>query len=312
MRPSRRSFDIFGLSFLDIMSCGFGAIVLLVLISKFDKAPLSAAENEARLRQVLSAETAVENLAQQLSLAEREKASQEAVMAELRAQHAEAQAALKAQQNTLQKLRADADGLASVDTTQKRTSLSVSSTDRRDQEVGGIPVDSDYVVFIVDTSGSMKEIWSRVVREIENVLRIHPQITGFQILNDNGAHLMSAYQGAWIPDTPARRKGAIGLLRSWNSTSNSSPVEGLEIALKRYAKPNMRVSIYIFGDEYTGSSYDPVINALTDLNTDRSTGERRAKIHAVGFLTTNSQARFATLMREVTRQSGGTFIALPR
>ena len=34
MKLKKKVFDIFNLSFLDIISCGFGAVVLLVLISK--------------------------------------------------------------------------------------------------------------------------------------------------------------------------------------------------------------------------------------------------------------------------------------
>ncbi len=33
MKIQKKAFDIFNLSFLDIISCGFGAVVLLVLIS---------------------------------------------------------------------------------------------------------------------------------------------------------------------------------------------------------------------------------------------------------------------------------------
>ena len=35
MKKRRGDSDVFGLSFLDIISCGFGAVVLLVLISDF-------------------------------------------------------------------------------------------------------------------------------------------------------------------------------------------------------------------------------------------------------------------------------------
>ena len=34
MRRRPRNFNIFNLSFLDVISCGFGAVVLLVLLSK--------------------------------------------------------------------------------------------------------------------------------------------------------------------------------------------------------------------------------------------------------------------------------------
>ena len=36
-RRSRRSVDIFNLSFLDVVSCGFGAIILLLVIVKISE-----------------------------------------------------------------------------------------------------------------------------------------------------------------------------------------------------------------------------------------------------------------------------------
>jgi len=168
------------------------------------------------------------------------------------------------------------------------------------------------VIFIVDTSGSMLEIWDRVTKEVENIINIHPKIKGFQILNDNGTHILSAYEGKWIPDTPQRRSSVIKLFRTWKSASNSSPVEGLEVALKRYVNPNTKVSIYIFGDDYSGSSYDPVINALSNLNTNKITGAPLARVHGVGFISNYTTGRYAILMREVARRNNGTFIALSR
>ena len=49
MKPQRRTFDIFSLSFLDVVSCGFGAVILLVLISDFSEAvvPQLQARTEA-------------------------------------------------------------------------------------------------------------------------------------------------------------------------------------------------------------------------------------------------------------------------
>ena len=194
----------------------------------------------------------------------------------------------------------------------KSITQSADSLITRDEEVGGIPVDNDYVVFIVDTSGSMQEIWPRVTRELENVIRIHPRIKGFQVINDNGIHLLSGYEGRWIPDTDGRRESVIRLFQNWVSFSNSSPVEGLEVALRRYVKRNSNVSIYIFGDEYSGPSYDPIIKALLKLNLGTANGEQLARVHAVGFISEYSTGRFATLMREVTLRTNGTFLALPQ
>ena len=314
MKRNRRSLEIFSLSLLDVVSCAFGAVILLVLISKDAPTPppkIDAGVVNFLLAQVISAESQIEDLARHLVREEDDRRSKEAVLRGLSEIAENIVQRFGVARSEHAQLEDDVKGLELVRSSLSRTSISTSSTKIRDDEVGGIPVDSDYVVFIVDTSGSMKQIWSRVTTEVENVIKIHPKIKGFQILNDNGAHIISGYEGKWIPDTPKRRESIINLFRSWNSASNSSPVEGLEVALRRYAKPNISVSVYIFGDEYSGNSYDPVINALVRLNTNRVTGKSLAKIHAVGFISEHSTGRFATLMREVTRRNGGTFLALP-
>ena len=314
----RREFNIFSLSFLDVISCGFGAVVLLVLVSNTEESPLSVVEAQAvaLLEAVLGVEAQNAALADELAQARDAAQSKELLLGRLQDMSASSAGRLQAARAELEELKADVSGLAIVQASLERLrSASISRPVQatvRDDEVGGIPVDSEHVIFIVDTSGSMQEIWDRVTREVENVIRIHPRIKGFQIINDNGVHLLSGYRGRWIPDTPQRRESVIRLFKSWKSASNSSPVEGLEVALRRYVNPNSKVSIYIFGDEYSGSSYDPVIDALVALNTNRITGDRLARVHAVGFLSNYTTGRFATLMREVTRRNNGTFVALPR
>mgnify|MGYP001314674937 CR=1 FL=1 len=177
----------------------------------------------------------------------------------------------------------------------------------KDKEVGGIPVDSEYVVFIIDTSGSMKAIWDKVTKELVNILNIHPKVKGFQILNDNGLHLLGAYKNKWIPDTPSKRNNILKILKNWNSASNSSPVEGLKVALKKYTNNSISTSLYIFGDEFTGSSYTPVFDAISDLRS-----KNNVRISGVGFLSIGpTNDRFATLMREIAENNRGTFIGLP-
>ena len=181
----------------------------------------------------------------------------------------------------------------------------------RDPEVGGIPVDSEYVIFIMDTSGSMKSIWDEVIDVMDRVLDIHPKVSGFQVLNDNGAYLIGGYRRKWIRDTPALRRSILNALRNWGAMSNSSPVEGLETALRAYARQDRKIAIYIFGDDFSGSSYDRVLETLRELNIDRATGRTRVRVHAVGFVSSRIHDRYATLMREVTRNHDGAFLALP-
>ena len=317
MRRKRAEFEVFSLSFLDVISCGFGAVVLLVLISPFGVSNEAGGTDETAtlLQRLIGTETRIEELQGALA---RERATLEATRAELAAGGVAVDAAERELRSASEQATArarDVEGLQTVESAlrnQARAGVSAPENTLRDAEVGGIPVDSEYVVFVVDTSGSMQSIWERVTREVENIIRIHPQIKGFQVLNDNGTHLIGGYSGRWIPDTKGARERAIRLFRSWKSASNSSPVEGLEVALKRYVRPDQKVSIYIFGDEYTGASYDPVIATLSRLNTNRITGEPKARVHAIGFLSLRTDGRFETLMREVTRRSNGTFIALPR
>ena len=86
-------------------------------------------------------------------------------------------------------------------------------------------------------------------------------------------------------------------------------LEGLKVALQKYAGKGDSVSIYVIGDDFTGASYQHVIDTIDRWNIDKRTGERSAIIHGIGF-PWGLGDRFATLMREVAIQNGGVFVAL--
>ena len=109
------------------------------------------------------------------------------------------------------------------------------NAEKKNQLIGGIPVDSEYIIFIIDTSGSMfSYAWERMLLEMEATLNIYPEVKGIQILNDMGNYLFSRYRGEWIPDTPARRSLILQNLRNWNVFSNSSPVECITNAVRTF------------------------------------------------------------------------------
>ena len=189
---------------------------------------------------------------------------------------------------------------------------------RRNDAIGGIPVDSEYVIFIIDTSGSMfNYAWPRAQREMINILDLYPQVKGMQVMSDEGEYMFSSYRGQWIPDTPARRRAIISRFASWNPYSNSSPVEGIVAAIRTFHEPGRKISLYVLGDEFTGSSIAQVMDVVDRINAE-SGGERLVRIHAVGFPTQfanpdNLQItgiRFASLMRDLAWRNGGTFVAL--
>ncbi len=306
-----KEIEIFSLSFLDIISCAFGAIILILLvIKKGDSIPeqnLDFNKVEENIIESLEVAESIEKLKAENRLLtffiEQKSESIENLNSQLDQKkiQIESNAVLnKKKENSIENLKFASASL-------NETKNKVGKKDLKAKEVGGIPVDSEYVVFIIDTSGSMKAIWDKVTKELVNVLNIHPKVKGFQILNDNGQHLLGAYENKWIPDTPSKRNNIIKILKNWNSASNSSPIEGLEIALKRYTSRKHNTSIYIFGDEFTGGSYTPVFATIEKLSI-----KKNIRINGIGFISLGStNDRFATLMREIVENNNGAFLALP-
>jgi hypothetical protein len=159
--------------------------------------------------------------------------------------------------------------------------------------------------------------WPLVLKKVREVLQIYPQVKGIQVMNDMGDYMFSQYKGKWIPDTPARRKAITKRLAGWMPFSNSSPVEGIEAAIRRFYASNKRISLYVFGDDFARGSIQTVINTVHRLNRADKSGKRRVRIHAVGFPVLFSQSgipanamRYAALMRKLAEDNGGSFVGL--
>ena len=182
--------------------------------------------------------------------------------------------------------------------------------------VGGIAVDSEYIIFVIDTSGSMQSAaWNQVVRKVDETLSIYPRVKGIQVMNDMGDYMFPQYRGTWLEDGAGVRNRIIQRLSGWAPFSNSSPVEGIREAIDTYYDPSKNISIYVFGDDYTGDSVEEVVDAVDQINIADEMGRRRVRIHAVGFPVYLDQPnariyRFAALMRELAYRNDGTFVGL--
>jgi hypothetical protein len=184
--------------------------------------------------------------------------------------------------------------------------------------IGGIPVDSEYIIFIIDTSDSMKRgAWPLVIKKVEEVLNVYPQVKGIQVLSDIGNYMFETYRGQWIPDSPARRKMILDRMKTWVSFSKSSPVEGVLHAVKTFYDPNRPTSIFIFGDDFNGQNIEEVVRAVAQINRRSGSGQTNMRIHAFGFPVmamlvkgNTSYIRFAHLMRILAEQNSGSFVAL--
>ena len=297
-------------SFLDVISCGFGAIVMLVLIYKFN--PSNRVENFVDETAYLIKLDELQSINKELKKINEQLTTD---FLEINQEFLETKSSIKNKEVILDSieikkkdLEDSVEALKIVEENLTTFSLKKKKI-IRDIEVGGIPVDSEYIIFIVDTSGSMLRIWDKVSKKIENILKIHPSVKGFQILNDMGVPLISAYENKWIPDTSTWRKNSSKLFKLWSIASNSSPLEGIERALIKYSDPRKSTAIYVMGDDYTGGNYDIAINKITKLNKKK---KFKTRIHAIGFLAQDTTDRFSIIMREITKQNKGTFIALPK
>ncbi|MFT6267522.1 MAG: hypothetical protein ACJAVV_000320 [Alphaproteobacteria bacterium] len=318
MKKTRSPIEVFSLSFLDVISCAFGAVVMLILLSKNgEEGDFSQSANVAQITESITAlskaETSLEDLEAQMA-AQRAKllrAQQEGASDETKAEALEVD--VSRSQRDLQQLTDQSSGLEIVLEQRKRAAISTGSATERDDEVGGIPVDSDYVIFIVDTSGSMKSMWNKVVDSMREVLNNHPEVKGFQVMSDNGEYLLPSSAGRWRKDTKAQRSAILRAMRSWSGSSSSSPVEGIELALQAYGKRTSSLALYVFGDDYSGGSYDVTLASINRLNTNGK-GQKIARIHAIGFRQARRQLgqeslRFSTLMTAVARDNKGTFLS---
>ena len=327
-RRRKRGLADTSMSFLDVICCGFGAIILLLMITKTVQPQIIEAST-VNLNGVMAAlqeqlfeirgETRVLN--RDLNAKHEQLSQYRDRIAILQGQLASARSrydSIQVQTNT-NDVVSEQLAIARQKLTEEQKRLLGSQHKSKNNLIGGIPVDSEYIIFVIDTSGSMfSYAWERMIRELQATLSIYPEVKGIQVMNDMGNYMFSRYRNQWIPDTPGRRKVIIDNLRNWNVFSNSSPVEGIEAAIRAFHDPGKKISIFVFGDEFTGDSITQVVDTVDRINRSNARGERLVRIHAVGFPVQFIRAphlqttgiRLATLMRELTYRNGGTFVGL--
>jgi len=331
-RRRERALEGFSLSFLDVICCGFGAIVLLLVLVKVGE-PVAIEKARVDLDARLAAlQEELEEMRGETAQLERELVTREEQVSEERQRLAR----LRGDLNTIEGEFAGSRQLSEVQDILEGRLLAAQQElteemerllgrqyrrPETDQTIGGVPVDSEYIIFVIDTSGSMFEnAWPMVQRKMRETLEIYPKVKGIQVMNDMGQYMFSSYAGKWIPDTPGRRRVILERLRNWSPFSNSSPVEGIQRAIQAFAGGEERISIYVYGDEFSGGSIEQVLREVERYNRRDARGNPRVRIHAVGFPTIftvpgigeTTGVRFATLMRLLCQENGGTFVALNR
>jgi hypothetical protein len=331
MKRKNRETDSFSVSFLDVAACGFGAMIILLMITK-SSAPItieyvdvpnpegSIVELQEQLF-AIRGETTIYN--RDLNAKNEQLSAMKDRIARLRRDLTDIQGEYQTS-SQLSDETTDEIGrlsLAQQSMTDEMQRLLANSTAPENNAIGGIPVDSEYIIFVIDTSGSMfnNPSWSKMLGVIDDTLNVYPEVKGIQVMNDMGDYMFDSYRGEWIPDTPGRRTQIMSTLRSWNPYSNSSPVEGVTRAINTFYAPDKKISIYVLGDDFQpGGSIRDVLRTIDRINVEDENGDRLVRIHGIGFPTIfagpqrfhQSVYRYSTLMREMTSRNGGTFVGL--
>ncbi len=197
MKLKRRDAEIFSLSFLDCICCGFGAIILLLVLSEFGQ-PLVIEKSRNNLDgQVLKLQEELNTIRGETDVLERELKGRVDLLTLERRKLANLSGDITRVQGQFSASKSDATVAGIVENelvaayqtlTLEMARLMRNRPKRAPTEaVGGIPVDSEYVIFVIDTSGSMLgSHWDTAKEVMAEILDIYPRVRGIQVLDDEG------------------------------------------------------------------------------------------------------------------------------
>ena len=322
----RRSVEVFSLSFLDCICCGFGAIILLLVLTEIGRPAVlekSRKNLDGQARALTEKLYVIQGETTELT---RELEGSRATLEQERQKLARLSGELSAIRGQYASSTQDASVSNRVEGELVAAYQKLSAEMQRllkqrakrpaTEAIGGIPVDSEYVIFVVDTSDSMTDNhWDANLAIIDEILSFYPHVLGLQIMNDQGAYMFDSTRGKWLTDSDEQRAEIRRRAKHWAAFSQSNPVPGMEEAIRTYWATDKRISVFVLGDEFTGKSIQAALDSITALNKPGPDGRRPVRIHAIGFpegpgMSPDTNIRFSALMRLVCSQNNGTFVGL--
>ena len=322
----RRSVEVFSLSFLDCICCGFGAIILLLVLTDYQRPAKIEASRINLQGQVRDLQQQLEVIRGESDDLERQLQGRVDKLQQERHKLDHLSGDISSLQGKYSASKQEADVTNTVESDLVAAKQKLSAEMMRllkdhagrpaTEAIAGIPIDSEYIIFIVDTSSSMTaNHWDVNLAIIDEILSLYPHVKGLQVMNDQGTYMFNGTKGRWLDDTPEQRAEIRSRARHWHAFSQSNPVPGMEEAVRTYWAADKRVSLYVLGDEFTGDSIQAALDSIGTLNKLDPDGRRPIRIHAIGFpegpgMSPFTNIRFSALMRLVTEQNNGTFVGL--
>ena len=160
----------------------------------------------------------------------------------------------------------------------------------------------------------MTQAWPHLLNEMDNIFKIHPQIEGIQVMNDQGDYLLNSMsgRGSWIPDTATYRKNILRQVKNQTrlGESRSNPIRGLRTAINNHYLPGRKVSIYLMGDDImtADGKIDDTLKQIENLNTDKITDAKKVRIHGIVFASKPHQnlIKYSQFIRQLSLKNEGT------
>jgi len=183
MRKNRDT-ETFSLSFLDAITCAFGAIILLLVLTKIYEPQIIERSQEnlvgliAALQKELfdlRGETTILNremitVDEQLSDSKDKLARLQGDISEIRGRYEASKESSVIDSDE----RGELQGARQELTAEMQRLLANYTPDEENSLIGGIPVDSEYIIFVIDRSGSMQSRWPTVLRKVREVIQAYP------------------------------------------------------------------------------------------------------------------------------------------
>jgi len=234
----RRQIEVFSLSFLDCLCCGFGAILLLFILSiGSGKAGVESEIDDPTLQAMRAQLAQIEaDVAQKAALLEASINSKQTEQERQRIQ-----SLIQELESTLADLQQEFDSKqANLSTSQQAAAEAtrlLQSFKHEDLPPIGLPADATHVAFIIDTSGSMRnqmtnQLHFGVIEQITELLDSLPEVKSIQFIDTSGNYMLRDRRGFWLPDAPGLRQQALRAVLNYPILSVSDPEAGVRKAFR--------------------------------------------------------------------------------
>src|SRR3954463_2238869 len=189
----RRQTSVFSLAFLDCICCGFGAVILIFVLS-IDSHEKEKVQTLVDLQRVIASKALeLAKLRASKEDLERSNARVSTLVTDARLRNDSLHALLDDLERQIQYEKKGQEALlVDIDELKKEIAARQKKPEMVLPEVKptpvGLPVGSNYIAFVVDTSGSMRDpntngLWPIAIRKIEEVLDVYPHLDGIQVLD---------------------------------------------------------------------------------------------------------------------------------